>query len=178
MGKQHSKVWRGKNIDKVREYNKEYYKEHKEEIAEQHRRNFKPISTLSPERQEKKRKWQSEYRNRNRDRLKEYHKLWRDDNKEHVLGRSKEWKHKRKLIVMEHYSNGKLECDCCGENIYEFLTIDHIDGGGSKHRKELKGNSMYDWIIANDFPNNFRVLCMNCNYAKRFGDKCPHEELS
>ena len=30
------------------------------------------------------------------------------------------------------------------------------------------GNSMYEWIIKNKYPNNppLQVLCMNCNFEK------------
>lgn len=60
-----------------------------------------------------------------------------------------------------------------------FLSIDHIDGGGTKHRKEIgikngKGGNMSFWIIKNKFPTGFQVLCHNCNMAKGFYGQCPH----
>ena len=78
--------------------------------------------------------------------------------------------------VLEHYSEGKMECACCTENIEEFLCIDHIDGGGNVHRAEIgHGTSFYRWLINNDFPLGYQVLCHNCNLAKGFYGKCPHE---
>lgn len=44
---------------------------------------------------------------------------------------------RNKLKVLDHYSNGTMVCACCGEKNIEFLTIDHIDGGGHTHRKLL-----------------------------------------
>ena len=38
--------------------------------------------------------------------------------------------------VLEHYSNGRMCCAICGEDHYECLALDHINGGGTKHRKE------------------------------------------
>jgi hypothetical protein len=66
--------------------------------------------------------------------------------------------------VIDHYGS---ECVCCGETIREFLSIDHINGGGNAHRKEIKasGINLYRWLKRNDYPKGFRVLCMNCNWA-------------
>ena len=87
--------------------------------------------------------------------------------------------HRRtKLKVLEAY--GGCKCACCGETHMEFMTIDHINGGGEKHRKELiaqgrSGNPLYGWLIRNKFPAGFRVLCMNCNFAIGHFGVCPHE---
>lgn len=81
---------------------------------------------------------------------------------------------RRKLRVFEYYSNGTMICNCCGENIIEFLSIDHINGGGRKHRAEV-GKNLYRWIIRNNFPPGFQVLCNNCNMAKGIYGICPHK---
>src|SRR3989304_6254325 len=59
-----------------------------------------------------------------------------------------------KLNVLRHYSFGELKCACCGDGNIEFLTIDHINGGGAKHRRELGGGkiahgggSFYTWLV-------------------------------
>lgn len=78
-------------------------------------------------------------------------------------------------IVVEHY--GGL-CACCGETIFQFLCIDHINGGGGAHRKEIGTSTSYwYWLINNNFPSGYRILCNNCNQATTYGRKCPHEEL-
>jgi len=33
---------------------------------------------------------------------------------------------------------------------------------------------MYKWLVANDFPPGFQVLCANCNMAKDRPGGCPH----
>ena len=83
---------------------------------------------------------------------------------------------KRKLIIVNHYSGGTNYCDCCGEKHIEFLSIDHIGGGGSKHRKTIKkeGSSLYGWLIKNNFPDGYRILCMNCNVSYGHTGTCPH----
>lgn len=87
---------------------------------------------------------------------------------------------KYRLIVMKHYSP-ELVCACCGESEYEFLTIDHVNGGGIKHRKEMGGGSGVDWhkwLKRNNFPDGFQILCMNCNLAKGKLGECPHVDKS
>ena len=82
-----------------------------------------------------------------------------------------------RLVVFRHYSGGDPKCACCGERQYEFLSIDHIDGGGNHHRKQIgRGWPLTLWIVKNDFPPGFQVLCHNCNQAKGFYGKCPHQQ--
>lgn len=71
-----------------------------------------------------------------------------------------------------HY--GGAFCSCCGEAELRFLSIDHIHGGGSKHREEI-GMSIYKWLRLNSWPQGFRVLCMNCQFGTRYGKTCPHQ---
>lgn len=88
----------------------------------------------------------------------------------HSLIRSEE-----KKIVFEYYGN---RCSCCDENEPCFLAIDHIDGNGNQHRKDIgkAGSGFYKWLIVNDFPEGFQVLCHNCNMGKHLnGGKCPHK---
>ena len=80
-----------------------------------------------------------------------------------------------KIRVMRHYSDGVPQCACCGEQHIEFLTIDHINGGGRKHRKEMPTTNIYLWLIKHKFPKGFRVLCMNCNFAYGIFKYCPHK---
>ena len=74
-------------------------------------------------------------------------------------------------------------CACCGETQELFLSIDHIDGGGTKHRKEVSrgkgGHHFYQWLKSADYPSEFQTLCYNCNWGKyRNGNICPHQETS
>lgn len=88
---------------------------------------------------------------------------------------------KNRLIVFQHYSSVIPFCACCGEKELKFLSIDHINGGGNKQRKEMKGAggaSMTLWIIRNNFPEGFQILCHNCNMAKGFYRICPHRDLT
>lgn len=99
------------------------------------------------------------------------------------LKRSSSARHRLRLKfdVAAHYSSGPPVCACrgCGVSDIEFLSIDHIAGGGTKHRKETKivGTGMYRWLKLNGFPAGYRILCHNCNQARGHYGYCPHEKM-
>lgn len=81
--------------------------------------------------------------------------------------------HRRKrLAVIAHYGG---KCDCCGEDRYEFLSIDHIHGGGNQHRKQIGNQRLGTWVYTNGMPEGFRILCHNCNQAIGHYGYCPHQ---
>lgn len=106
---------------------------------------------------------------------------WRRKHPELDRERNKKYKQKLRIAVLTFYSRGALNCECCGDDHFPFLTIDHISGGGRKHRTDLKNRSggqlLYIWLIKNNFPAGFRVLCWNCNCGRRLNNNiCPHEQ--
>jgi hypothetical protein len=86
----------------------------------------------------------------------------------------REWHCNLKLEVISHYGG---ICQCCGESDIRVLTIDHIEGGGKKHRKEVGVGNFYSSLIKNNFPPGFQVLCFNCNSGRSVNHGiCPHKE--
>ena len=74
---------------------------------------------------------------------------------------------KFKASVLSAYSPG-LACALCGENNFEFLALDHINGGGVQDMKRHGGHSsLWCALKRNDFPDGYRVLCHNCNHKQR-----------
>ena len=73
------------------------------------------------------------------------------------------------------------KCTCCGESELRFLTIEHINHDGKQHRiaingsKDKGGKNIYRDVIRQGFPNIYTVLCINCNFAKKHKNPCPHE---
>jgi hypothetical protein len=85
---------------------------------------------------------------------------------------------KRKLEVLKHYSNQEVpSCEICGFSDIRALSLDHINGGGNKHREEIRkgGTSFYDWVIKNNYPSGLRVLCMNCQFITLSEKRNPVE---
>jgi hypothetical protein len=69
----------------------------------------------------------------------------------------------RRSAVIFHYGN---QCAQCGEDDYTKLTIDHINGGGCAHRKEMTTN-IIDYLYNNLVDKDgYQVLCYNCNCSK------------
>lgn len=115
-------------------------------------------------------------------------------NKERFLKRNKRWKEKsytpgsfysekrrrsgkvrRRKIRNEVLQNYGGKCECCGETERAFLTIDHVNGNGGQHRREIKRFDIAYWLWLNKFPTGYRVLCFNCNVAIFRNGICPHQ---
>ena len=80
----------------------------------------------------------------------------------------KRWRFKLRVEVLTHYGNGKLACVKCGENNIFCLTLDHIEGGGSKHRKRIGGAvKLYPLLKRQGYPEGYQTLCMNCQWKKK-----------
>lgn len=82
-----------------------------------------------------------------------------------------------KVKCFELYNS---KCKCCGESIIEFLTIDHVNNDGAKHRKEdnsITGTKIYNQILKGILnKEDYQILCFNCNLSK-FKYKCYHEYM-
>ena len=86
--------------------------------------------------------------------------------------KGREYQRKLKLEVLGKYSPAITRvptCARCGNNDIRVLTLDHIYGKGTMHRKQVgNGSKFYCWIKRNKFPAGFQVLCHNCNWIKRY----------
>jgi hypothetical protein len=84
---------------------------------------------------------------------------------EYHQGKYQDYRFQLKLEVLDAY--GGPTCSAkCGIADPEILEIDHIDGGGRKHFRELGitgGYQFYLWLRREGFPPGFRVLCPTCN---------------
>ena len=74
--------------------------------------------------------------------------------------------------ILQHYGGNPPKCAYCHCNIFECLDIDHINNNGFQERKKWKSASIfYRWIITNNFPPNYQILCRNCNWLKYLKNK-------
>lgn len=75
----------------------------------------------------------------------------------------------RKIKLFEILGN---KCECCEITHINLLSVDHILGNGSSHRKELNisaGQQFYSWLMDNlHTKDQYRLLCFNCNSNKEF----------
>jgi len=107
---------------------------------------------------------------------KEYHRQWYQS---FGKQREAELRVEIKREVLTHYGNGKLACVTCGESRLACLSIDHIDGGGVSHRKELNayGYRFYGRLKRANFPKGYQTLCMNCQFVKAIFDRAKKKEM-
>ena len=67
-----------------------------------------------------------------------------------------------KQRIFDHYGH---ECAYCRST--ENLEIDHVNGDGAEHRRQVgHGNNFYRSIVKDGFPNTYQTLCSKCNRAK------------
>lgn len=72
--------------------------------------------------------------------------------------------HENRLKAFEKY--GGCRCSSCGVEDERVLTFDHINNDGAQHRKEINQLNMVSWIVKNNYPPIFQILCRNCNWIK------------
>jgi hypothetical protein len=102
-------------------------------------------------------------------------------------------KHQLKLKLDAFEAYGGVICSClsCPERLnpkISFLTLNHIGGGGTKHRASLGGKRIagggvgaagqetYRWVKKNGYPPGFNVLCWNCQWGVHINKGvCPHK---
>jgi hypothetical protein len=76
---------------------------------------------------------------------------------ETLARRQKENRKQLKQAVFEIYGGC---CSCCGERAFEFLSIDHVLGGGNKERKTISIPQLYRRLFeAGVRQERYRVLC-------------------
>lgn len=72
----------------------------------------------------------------------------------------------RNCDLQEALSRYGGRCAVCRESNPIFLTIDHIHGGGKKHRIAIGRIPIQRWLRQHGYPAGFQILCWNHNHLK------------
>jgi len=153
-------------LSKEQTYNKKYYQNNKEQYKKLNRR-------WRSENRDKTNELNRQWRRNNRERYNEYQRIWHSSNREKGRNYQRLCGLRLKMLVLSHYSN-PLECSICKIRDMRCLSIDHISGGGNKHRARINrgnrggGAPFYRWLKRKDYPAGFRVLCANCQVVERY----------
>lgn len=104
---------------------------------------------------ETRRRLNAEYRERNREALRERNK--RD----------------RRVLKAEALARYGEACVRCGFSHIGALQIDHINDNGAEERKALggqhfSGTNFYRWLKKQGWPDGYQTLCANCNNIKQW----------
>ncbi len=118
--------------------------------------------------------YQRIYRKENAEKILNYMRDYAKKNKQALGLKSKRHREKLRAEALKKYGN---KCECCDEKNTDFLVIDHLNGGGTKHRRKLNGGSgIFQWLKDKKYPKGFRTLCHNCNWSiYRNGGICSHK---
>ena len=145
------------------------------------------------ERRRRKREWAREYRRNNRDRVDASKQRYRErdpkafmamrraasaryseKNREAIRVKAREVHEQLKAEAVAAYG-GRCACPGCHVHHAELMTIDHINGDGGEHRRQLGRSSrdFYRWLKKQGYPPGFQALCGSCNLAKSDRPECP-----
>jgi hypothetical protein len=97
-------------------------------------------------------------------------------NGDHLRRQARERTRRVRERVLAKYG-GKCQCSGCGISQYEWLAIDHVDGGGCKERREKKfvnSQTFYNYLDKHRKLAKYQILCHNRNSANEFYGGCPH----
>ena len=123
---------------------------------------------------EEKREYARQYYQSHKREIIEHNKAY---NRLHKVVRTEhywEYRAQLKLKILTHYGDGKCACVLCGFDDIRALSIDHINGNGTQHRKAegiSGGRQFYVWLKKNSLPEGYQTLCMNCQYIERSQEK-------
>jgi hypothetical protein len=102
-----------------------------------------------------------------------YQADWQRSNYTRVRAYARQRQARQRLDVIAGYGG---RCACCGENEPVFLQLDHVNGGGTQHRRRVSQAVIYSTVIRHGFPPDYQILCANCHAAKTRTGGCPHQE--
>lgn len=162
----------------AKEYKKKYYRQNRERIAN----------------------WQKAFYKRNKQRISQYNKHYNETHKKQLSKKGKEYREKNREEVIKRrressrkfkekhgisyqtYNNRKIKkeifellgnkCVVCGFDDWRALQIDHVKGGGTRHKKLFgKGQRRFYRVILTEIQGgskDYQLLCANHNWIKRY----------
>lgn len=106
---------------------------------------------------------------------------YRKENAATVRQANRQWRHQFwPALRAEFIAAYGGRCACCSESEPKFLDLDHVNGNGAKHRRELGNNQQVILFLKRSgWPKQgYQLLCCNCNQGRaRNGGICPHKQV-
>jgi len=127
-------------------------------------------------------KYDRQYNQQHKEERREYDRKYKQQHREEILAKKRQYykanKARLNALSKEKYQQYKLEvlsyysvksypiCARCEVTDMDVLCIDHINGGGHKHRTKIGCWGICSWLKRNNYPEGYQVLCANCNLKK------------
>ena len=121
----------------------------------------------------------------------EAYKKWYEANKERARAQKRvvmmrlrmesPEKYRAQSVAAKARERGRLfemyghSCVRCGFSDKRALTLDHIKNNGNTERAELGERGVYRKAKAAYQPDDYQILCMNCQFIKRTEDKTANQ---
>jgi hypothetical protein len=172
ISKSYECTWKYVIIERMTNDRKEYRKAHHEKNKEKDNANSRAYYQAH---KEKTKTDHAVWYLLNKEDADAKHKAYRESHREEELEHNREYRRRLKVEVLKHYGG---QCTCCGETELSFLNLDHINGGGNEHRRQIGGGgsiNFYMWVRSHGFPTDLQILCANCNLSKRLLGQCAHK---
>jgi len=112
-------------------------------------------------------KWYYKHHERNKELKRQSMKKRRDENPEPFREQSRRAKAKLREKIFDTYGH---TCARCGFDDKRALTLDHKLNNGAQERKDLGERGVYYRAIEEHRPDEYQILCMNCQFIKRCED--------
>lgn len=140
--------------------NKDYYELHKERYSKQRKKYYEANKELELDRSK-------QYQKENREKVSKQHNVYMSLHPEQTAKKKeydRSYRIRNKTKLLEMYGG---KCAYCGETDVDVLTLDHVKNDMCE-RKRLGSNNIVEMkkAIDNYSPEEFQILCWNCNVKK------------
>lgn len=111
-------------------------------------------------------KWYDANKDKARERKREAMRRYRKESPEKYRAQTKAAKQKLRERLFSLYGHS---CSLCGFENKLALTLDHVKNNGNAERRLLGERGVWVKAANNYLPEDYRTLCMNCQFIERAG---------
>ena len=126
------------------------------------------LSSTTDKKNERVNGYNREYYEQNKESIRrqktEAMRKYRAENPEKFRKQSRDAKARLKERLFEMYGH---RCAICGFDDKRALTLDHINQNGNEERRLLGERGVYVRAVNEYRPDEYRTLCMNCQFIER-----------
>lgn len=111
------------------------------------------------------------YRADNIEKRRQWNREWIENNREKYNAQKAKYRDKLKIEVFSYYWKWNISCSYCWFSNIDWLCLDHINNDWNIHRKEMWQTrrswiSTYEKLRKEWYPEWIQILCANCNQIK------------